>query len=74
MTRHSLRWRKFVPIDRDYPIYELVDGETILLDVTKTEDRLEIAFHEGAAGRVLDLATLEALVADVKVELVDKPR
>ena len=69
MTRPALRWRKFAPIDREEPIYELVDGDTILLDVTQARGRFEIGFHEGAAGRVLDLATLEALLAEVKEAL-----
>jgi hypothetical protein len=30
---------------------------------------LEIAFHEGASGRVFDLGTIERLLAEVKVLL-----
>jgi hypothetical protein len=32
-----LRLRKFSPIDRDCPIYEVVDGGCILLDVARTD-------------------------------------
>ena len=57
MSGTKLRWRKFSPIDRDFPIYELMDGEVIVLDVTKGKNgSFEIGFHEGqASGRVFDL-------------------
>ena len=66
----GLRWRKFSPIDRDFPIDELLDGDLIILDVTKGDSqKLEIAFHDGASGRVFDLETIERLVAEVKQAL-----
>ncbi|MGK3997597.1 hypothetical protein [Sorangium sp. So ce1024] len=67
MKTTTLRWRKFSPIDRDFPIYELVDGDTIVLDLTRDEDgNFEVAFHDGARGRSLDLATLERLLEEAK--------
>jgi hypothetical protein len=67
MSGAELRWRKFSPIDRDFPIYELVAGDVIILDVTRGERQsLEIAFHEGASGHVFDLGTIERLLAEVK--------
>lgn len=67
MKSIELRWRKFSPIDRDFPIYELVDGDVVILDVTRNENEtFEIAFHQGASGRVLDLGALERMIAEVK--------
>ena len=69
MSGAALRWRRFSPIDRDFPIFELVDGEVIILDVTKGErsGTLEITFHEGASGRICDLGTIESLIVEVKI-------
>jgi hypothetical protein len=68
----QLRWRKFSPIDRDWPIFELVAGEVIILDVTKGNDAsLEIVFHEGALGRSFDLPTIERFLAEVKTLLAE---
>jgi hypothetical protein len=73
MSASELRWRKYSPIDRDFPIYELVHGELIILDVTKGErGSLEIAFHEGASGRVFDLGEIERLIAEVKILLANE--
>ncbi|HEY8210634.1 MAG TPA: hypothetical protein VIG99_24290 [Myxococcaceae bacterium] len=73
MSDADLRWRKFSPLDRDFPIYELMDGEVIVLDVTRGENQsLEIAFHEGAAGRAFDLKLIERLIEEVKVRLAQE--
>ena len=73
MSASKLRWRKFSPIDRDFPIYELVHGEVIILEVTKGElGSLELAFHDGASGRVFDLGEIERLIAEVKILLVNE--
>jgi hypothetical protein len=69
----KLRWRKFSPIDRDWPIFELIDRDVVLLDVTKGDDlSLKVAFHGGASGRELDLVTLESLLEQVKVLLANE--
>ena len=73
MTNPTLHWQQFSPIDRLFSVYELVDGVTIVLDVTRDEaGALFVKFHRGAAGTVLDLVTLEALLADVKLLLRDE--
>ena len=47
-----------------------MDGQVIILDVTKGEGwSPEIAFHEGASGRILDLGTIERLFAEVRILL-----
>ena len=49
----SLRFRKFSPIDQEYPIFELVDGENVLLDIGATDDGLlEVAIHAAAANKL----------------------
>ena len=70
----ALRWRKFSPIDRAAPIFELLDRDgVILLDLTLDENgQLELAFHAGAAGRMLRVATLEAALAAGKALLRDE--
>ena len=53
----SIHFRKFAPIDREHPIFELVDGDTVLLAIGATDDGVfEIAVHEGAANRVFTFA------------------
>lgn len=70
MSGGVLRWRKFSPIDRDFPIYELLEGEVVVLDITRDENHgFEIAFHQGALGRVFDLATVERMIAEAKLLL-----
>ena len=60
-----MHFRKFSPIDREYPIFELVDANAVLLDISKNDDGIvEIAFHEALRGRVLDLEHLERLLAE----------
>lgn len=62
-----LRWRRFSPIDRDLPIFELVDSGLIILDVTKDDaGNLAIAFHDGAVGQALDLRMFERLITEVR--------
>ena len=49
----SLRFRKLSPIDREYPIFELVEGENVLLDIGATDDGLlEVAIHAAAANKL----------------------
>ena len=49
----SLRFRKFSPIDREYPIFELVEGENVLLDIGATDDGLlEVAIHAAAVNKL----------------------
>jgi hypothetical protein len=67
MSVETLRWRKFSPIDRDFPIYELVDGDQVVLDLTRNErGDFEVSFHEGASGRVFELVALDELLAEAK--------
>jgi hypothetical protein len=60
-----MHFRRFSAIDRENPISELVDGTTILLDVSKNDQgTLEVAFHGALQGRVLSLELLERLLGE----------
>lgn len=73
MSVGVLRWRKFSPIDRDFPIYELVDGDQVVLDLTRNvRGDFEVSFHEGASGRILELAALDELLAEGKTLLLQE--
>ena len=61
----SPRFRKFSPIDREYPIYELVDGDTILLDIAASDEgEIEVSLHEGSANRTFSYDQLLQLLAE----------
>jgi hypothetical protein len=55
VTKHvgQPRFRKFAPIDREYPIFELLDGDEVLLDIGADNDGVvEVAIHGGAADKL----------------------
>jgi hypothetical protein len=67
----NLHFRKFSPIDREHPIYELVEGDTVLLDIGATDaDEIEVALHEGGANKIFSHDELLQLLADGR-RLVD---
>jgi hypothetical protein len=60
-----MRFRKFGPIDREYPIYELIDGDAVLLDVSKNDEGIiEVAFHEALKDRVIEWDALDHILAE----------
>lgn len=60
-----MHFRKFSPIDRDHPIFELVDGDEILFDVSLGDHgRLQVAFHEAIGNRVLECGTLLSILRE----------
>jgi len=61
------RFRKCSDINREHAIFELLDGEITLMDVSVSEAGvLEIAFHEGIANRVLNAAEFMRLFEEGK--------
>ena len=66
-----LRLRKFTPIDREYPIYEVVDEQDrVFFDVARTDETTyEVAFHEAVSGAVLPLDDVEQMIAKAKALL-----
>ncbi|HLZ65459.1 MAG TPA: hypothetical protein VKQ29_04465 [Aliidongia sp.] len=59
-----IRIRKFSPIDREYPIFEVTDqNDVVLFDVAMTDDgALEIGFHNGIAGQTLPVLEFKRLL------------
>jgi hypothetical protein len=69
----QLRWRKFSPIDRDYPLYELTVGDDMLLDVTRdASGAFEIRFEQEAVGKTLDLDEFIRLLAEARELLANE--
>src|SRR5262249_48536860 len=69
MTQYvkHVRFRKFSPVDREYPIFELVEGDNVLLDVSSNDDRvLEVALHEASIGKIFKLDDLHAILMQGK--------
>ena len=64
----TLRLQKFTPIDRDYPIIEIIDeGGAVLLDISRNDGgELEMAFHPAIANRVLAYDDWISLVEQAK--------
>ena len=69
MTQYvkHVRFRKFSPVDREYPICELVEGDNVLLDVSSSDDRvLEVALHEASVGKSFKLDDLHTILMQGK--------
>jgi hypothetical protein len=63
----NMRFRKFAPIDREYPIFELVEGDDVLLDVSASDDGvLEVALHDAGRGKIFKLDDLHAILMQGK--------
>jgi hypothetical protein len=60
----ALKLQKFAPIDREFPIYEIVDdnGE-VLLDVTRSDEgTLELGLQKNSQNRVIPLKEVLTLI------------
>jgi hypothetical protein len=69
MTQYvqNVRFRKFASVDREYPIFELVEGNDVLLDVSASDDGvLEVVLHEAGRGKVFKLDDLYAILTQGK--------
>lgn len=63
----DIRIRKFSPIDRDYPIFEVLVGDKVILDVSKDENgNDEIAFHDAVSNRVIRVCALLEIIEECK--------
>jgi hypothetical protein len=59
-----MRWQRFLAVDRDYPLHELVEDDKVLLDVGKNNaGTIEVCIG-AIAGRIFELAVLEQLLAE----------
>jgi hypothetical protein len=69
MTQYvkNVRWRKFSPLDRDYPIFEVVEGDDVLLDVSISDAGvIEVALHTAGIGKIFTLDDLHAILMQGK--------
>ena len=56
-------FEKFSPIDREYPIFELVDGNDILFDISANDDGIiDVAFNSPACNRLFTYDQLMLLL------------
>ncbi len=59
----TYRWRKNTDINREYALFELLDGEAPVLDVGFSDDEIfEVAFNPGIGGRVMEMVQLLKLL------------
>lgn len=65
----KLKLQKFSPIDRQYPVIEIIDERNdVLLDVSRNDEgMLEVCFHSSASNRVLPYDELMARIEQAKV-------
>ena len=69
-SKSELKVRKFVPVDREYPIFEVLAEEQAILDVLKDDEgNLEIAFHEAISNRVMRVFALQEIIEACRISL-----
>jgi len=52
----SYRWRKTTDINREYALFELLEGEVPVLDLGFSDEGiLELAFNPRVSGRIFEL-------------------
>jgi hypothetical protein len=67
MAPSIYRWRKTSDVNRDYALFELMCGETALLDLGFSDDEtLEIAFNANISGKILGWTELLELLEEGK--------
>lgn len=62
----NVRYRKFAPIDRNSPIFEILLEDEIVMDISKSDctDEIEIMFHKAIAYKYV--------TADLLFEIIRK--
>jgi hypothetical protein len=70
----KVRYRKFFPIDRDSPIFEVLSSEEIILDISKDDGsgEFEVMFHKDACNKYLSADLLIEIVENGKKLIVDE--
>jgi len=49
------RWRKTTDVNREHPLFELLNGETPMLDLGFTDEGiLEVAFNTSIGGTIME--------------------
>jgi hypothetical protein len=63
----NLRWRKASDINREYALYELLSGESILLDIGYSDEReMEVCFHQAISNALINFNELISLLEEAK--------
>jgi len=62
-TSETHRWRKTTDINREHALFELLDGETPILDAGFTDEEIfEVAFNPSIGGKVIEWEQLLRLL------------
>jgi hypothetical protein len=63
----SYRWRKTTDVNREYAIFELMEGEKILFDVAFSDAGIfEIGFNHEIAGALIEWEKLQKMIEEGK--------
>jgi len=61
----SYRWRKTTDVNREFAIFELLDGEKIILDVGFSDAGIfEIGFNREIAGAPIEWEKLQKMIEE----------
>jgi hypothetical protein len=67
-TSENYRWRKATDIRREFALFELMDGDTPVLDVGFSDDGIfEVAFNPTIGGTVVEWGQLLKLLGEGKI-------
>ncbi len=67
-TPGTYRWRKATDINREYALFELLEGETPVLDIGFTDEGVfEVAFNPAVGGKVMEWGHLLKLLNEGRV-------
>ena len=67
------RFRKCSDINREYPIFELLEGDCILLDISVSDEGIfEIVLHEAVAGKIFNFDDMISILAEGRKLLEDE--
>ena len=70
----NYRWRKTTDVNREYALFELLDGGAPILDVGFTDEgAFEVAFNPSIVGKTLEWGQLLKLLEEGK-SLADRDR
>ena len=70
----DVRFRKFWPVDRQTPLFEVLANEDILFDVGRTSTGFDVAFHSAASRYIWDVALLRKVIAEVEIRIATAER
>jgi hypothetical protein len=65
----QVRLRRFSPVDRLTPLFEVLVGDDIIFDVGEDDGSFDIMFHEAATKYRIHVDVFIAIVADAKAHI-----